>query len=120
MPRMLAEAPHGERPSATESLAASRRPFTPAQALMECRPGDEPEASQLELLVLRDVIADAMDATLTDLEAWIFTECVVARTPLRKLGIPKTTVSRIRDRAAAKLAVALGGHPLVLEHLEDQ
>lgn len=101
-------------------ITSSPRPFSPAQALMEAGPGDEPDVSQMELLDLRDLLADTIDEVLTDLEKWVFTETVVARRPLRRLGIPKTTVARVRDRAVAKLRGALDGNEMIRRHLEAQ
>lgn len=100
------------------------RPFTPYEALMSAAPGEPIDYSQMELLALRDVINDAIEEVLTDLERWVFNALVVERQSLRELGRqlnrPKSTIARIRDRSAAKLALALEGHPTITHHLESQ
>lgn len=105
----------------TQYLRRSRRPMTPTQALMESAPGEEPDTSQLELLGLRDVLADALDEVLTPMELWVFHAVVIERLPLRhvakQIGYSKTYLAKVRDRATAKLRDHLGDHPLVQAHL---
>lgn len=96
------------------------RYYSPLEALMSTAPGRQIEVSQVELLELRDVIEDALESALTEQEQWIFNEVFVARTSLRKLGLPKTTVARIRDRAVEKMAAALQDHPMIRAYLKDQ
>ena len=89
-------------------------------ALMQCAPGEEPQTSQEELLPLRDVIEDALDV-LDPRERWVFNAIIVERMSLRALGrqlqIPKTTVARIRDRAAEHLRKALEDNPEIQRRL---
>jgi DNA-directed RNA polymerase specialized sigma subunit len=98
----------------------TRRPYSPYEALMVSI-DDTVETSTLELLVLRELIADAMDDNLSDLEMWVFNALFVERKSLRRLSkelsIPKTTVARIRDRATKKLREALQSHPAIQEYL---
>lgn len=88
------------------------RPITPLEALMGCAPGDEPDRSVVEMLDLRDVIEDAIHR-LEPLEMWVLNEVVVGRASLRSLGLPKTTVARIRDKALDKLRRRLENDPIV-------
>ena len=92
------------------------RPETPIEALMRAAPGDEPEVSKLERLALRDVLLDAMSC-LTPREAWVFNTTLHGHS-LRSLGLPKTTVARIRDRAIQKLQERLQDHPVIREYLD--
>jgi DNA-directed RNA polymerase sigma subunit (sigma70/sigma32) len=95
--------------------------MTPLEALMSTPPHHEPQVSQLELLVIRDLIQDAIEDCLTPLEQWVFNATIVERQSLRGLGRqinrPKTTVARIRDRALLKLRGALADSPAIIEYL---
>jgi len=75
------------------------------------------------LLPLRDIIEDAIQESLTDLERWVWNSLVVELMSLRQLerqiSIPKTTLARIRDRAQRKLRDALQDHPIIQEYLEQ-
>ena len=96
-----------------------RRPQTAIQALMECSPGQEPDLSKDELMGLRDVVEDAIQA-LEPLQRFVFNEVVVAKRSLRHWEpvLPKTTVARLRDNAIRTLRDALEGHPLITDYLE--
>lgn len=78
------------------------RPQTPLEALMRCAPGREPDPSVQELIHLRDIIQDAIDK-LSPRERWVFDEITTGGASLRSLGLPKTTVARVRDKAIEKL-----------------
>ncbi len=82
------------------------RPETPVDALLRCAPGQEPDPSVQELIHLRDIIQDAIDE-LSPRERWVFDAVTTGGASLRSLGIPKTTVARIRDKAIDKLRVRL-------------
>jgi len=110
-----------EYPSANVGGDASRQtPWDPIQALMECAPGDEPAVSKLELLALREAIADAIDA-LGERERWIVNALMVERLSLRsvarQLGMSKTFVAWLRDRAIGQLRCTLSNSPAVQAHL---
>jgi DNA-directed RNA polymerase specialized sigma subunit len=110
--------------SSTQWATASQtRALTAMQALMECAPGDEPDASVEELAPLREIIADAMQETLTEREAWIFDALFSRRMSLRKLAaelaLSKTHIARIRDEACHKLAAALIVHPEIQRRIRD-
>lgn len=109
-------------PMAMWSHATTTRPFTPIEALMSSTGGEAVETSVMELIALRELINDAIDDELTDLELWVFNALFVERKSLRRLGrelsIPKTTIARIRDKAIEKLRTALQDHPTIKEYLE--
>ena len=105
-----------------EMTQDTHRPMSPIEALMQAVPGDDPEASQLELLHLRDVLEDALEECLTPMELWVFNAVVVEGHSLRSLGRqisrPKTTIARIRDRALEKLQERLLRDPAIRRRLE--
>lgn len=96
------------------------RPFTPLEALMQAAPGEEPELSQLELLGLRDVLADALDE-LTPRERRLIEARVIEGRSLRslerELGWRKSHMQRVERRVLAKLAKRLADHPAVRSYL---
>lgn len=100
--------------------ANQRRPMTPLQALMECAPGEEPDASQLELLALRDTIADAIDR-LDLRHKWVFEMHVLNRFSVRTLGemmgLGKSYVHLLVQEAKAMLAEDLQDHPAIAAYL---
>lgn len=99
----------------------TKRAESPYEALMSCAPGDEPEQSQVELLPLKEAIADAFEV-LTEEEAWVFNSAVIEgnsyRTIARQLNASKSSIFRTKKRAARKLAWALRDHPEVTAQLE--
>ncbi len=99
------------------------RPETATQALMETAPHHEPEVSTDEAQPLRELLGAAIDA-LPPVEREVLEGLVIRRESLstmaRRLAYSRTHVSRIRDTALASLALDLGAHPLILEHLEAQ
>jgi DNA-directed RNA polymerase specialized sigma24 family protein len=110
-----------EYPSANVGGDASRHtPWDPIQALMESAPGDEPAVSKLELLALREAIADAIDS-LGEREKWIVNALMVERLSLRcvarQLGMSKTFVAWLRDKAIGELRLSLSKSPAVQAHL---
>lgn len=90
---------------------------------MECGPHEDPDASCEELLPLRDVIQDAIDG-LPPRERWVFDGYVVRRMSLRQLarelGLSKTYIADLRDRAYALLREALEDHDLIRLYLKGQ
>jgi hypothetical protein len=103
----------------TQNTAADRnRPQTPVEALLQCAPGDNPDLSVEELAELRTALADAFDQALTEEERWVVNATVIARTSLRKMGVPKTTVARVRDNALEKLRNHLKENPVIVQYLE--
>lgn len=93
--------------------------FTPTESLMQT--GSTSEMSTIEMIALRELVNDAIDDILTELELWVFNALFVEQKSLRKLGnelsIPKTTVARIRDRSTEKLRKKLSSEPLIQEYL---
>lgn len=100
--------------------ARPKRPFTPLEALMQAQPGSEPEASQMELLALRDVLADAIDA-LAPRERWVFNANVIEGQGVRRiaqdLGIAKSTVHLILQTAKRKLRERLLEHEVIRDRI---
>lgn len=96
--------------------------MTPIEALMEAEPQGPIEFSQIELLSLREVLQDAIEEALTAEEAWVFNALIVERLSVRQLGrqisVPKTTITRIRDRALGKLREHLLEQPAIRDYLE--
>jgi len=91
---------------------------------MSVMPFHEPGPSRLELLSLREIIADAMDSELKPIELWVFNAVYVERKSLRSIGRDlarsKSTVARIRDSARTKLQNELLKNPLIQDYLESQ
>jgi DNA-directed RNA polymerase specialized sigma24 family protein len=86
------------------------RPTNEYDALMRTAPNHEAVASIEERMVARDQIGKSSDC-LSDEELWVFNALVVEglslRSVARQISAPKTTIARIRDRAARKLREAL-------------
>jgi RNA polymerase sigma factor (sigma-70 family) len=86
-------------------------PESELQALMETRPGDEPDASIAERQALRTLFADAVD-TLPERERYVIEALFWERLSLRdlalRMSLSKTQLSRIRDTALERLRGALG------------
>lgn len=100
--------------------AAHTRPSTPMQALMEAPPHHEPEVSQVELLELRDVLADAIDQ-LDDRARYVFEQHVIGGVAIRQLadwlGCSKSTIWKIKKRAIRLLRKSLSDHPAIQAYL---
>lgn len=101
----------------TTPNANLHRAATPLEALLQCSPGEEPELSIQELAEIREVLNEAIVTVLSEQELWVFNETVVARTALRKMGVPKTTAARIRDNAIDKLRNHLQEHPVIVAYI---
>ena len=105
-----------------EAYASKYIPETPIQALMETLPNEKPLWSRIERHSIREILNDAIEDTLDPLEMWVFNALHVERKSLRKVGkelsIPKTTISRIRDRAAKKLQKKLSSNETIQEYLK--
>lgn len=99
---------------------SSTRAFDDMQALMECEPFEDPDVSQLSLLPLRDIIADALDE-LTDEERWMFDAFFVRKLSERQLSaeiqIPKTTLRRRKEKVLDHLRDRLVSNPHIAEYL---
>jgi DNA-directed RNA polymerase specialized sigma24 family protein len=95
----------------------------PYKAVMECRPGEQPDWGQEELLGLRDILQDALDQ-LEPLEIEVFDAIVVERLSFRdlskRMGVSKSQLHRTKDICIAKLQVMLGQNPAILTYLEEQ
>jgi DNA-directed RNA polymerase specialized sigma subunit len=105
-------------------IIENNRSFSPYESLMSVMPFHEPGPSRLELLSLREIIADAMDSELKPIELWVFNAVYVERKSLRSIGRDlarsKSTVARIRDSARIKLQNELLKNPLIQDYLESQ
>jgi len=111
---------NGPIPQVVEPVA-ERRPFTPIEALMSTVPKEEPELSQLELLALRDILADALDE-LDDrdkrlVEAKVI-ECRSYRSLEQELGWQKSYMDRRFKVLLKRLAERLQDVPAIQEYLE--
>lgn len=102
-------------------LKANKRPATPMEALMSAAPGDEEQQSQIELLALKEAIADAF-TVLTQEETWVFDAVCIEglsyRTVGRQLNTSKSSVFRTKNRAVRKLRLQLENHPAVIQQLQ--
>jgi RNA polymerase sigma factor (sigma-70 family) len=96
------------------------RPDTPYQALMEAAPFQPTDISVVELLEVREVLADAFDKLPAE-EAWVLNSLVIERMSIRELakqiGAPKTTIARIRDRGLERMKKSLKDNPTIIEML---
>jgi DNA-directed RNA polymerase specialized sigma24 family protein len=100
--------------------AASRRPFSPIEALMSAAPGEAVETSQMEMLALRDLLSDAIDA-LPPRHRWVLEQNLIARIPVRTLGdwmgLGKSYVWMLKEEALAMLRESLQDHPTIQAYL---
>ena len=87
-----------------------RIPENPIQALMEADFGQEPEESSEELEPLREIVADAVDL-LPEEDKWVINAVYSEQLSLQQiadqLGVSKTHVFRIRNRALKALKAML-------------
>lgn len=99
------------------------RADTEMVALMEAAPHVSPEVARETRLELRDVIVDALD-DLDEQEQWIFDSLFVRGMSLRQLSreinMPKTTITRWRDRLLQRLREKLESNPNILDYLEGK
>lgn len=109
-----------EVPTSHYVAVGNPRPDTPLQALMEAPPFAEPETSKMELLGMRDILADALEA-LDPREKWIFESRCIRRLSVRdvaaELNMPSSTVWLVYQRAVGKLRETLSAQPLIVEYL---
>ncbi len=96
-------------------------PETELLALMEAGPL-EPRESQEEQAALRETVVSALDILNAE-EAWLLNALLFERLSLRqierRIGIPKTTVARYRDKTLAKLRDALADNPAIRDYLSE-
>jgi RNA polymerase sigma factor (sigma-70 family) len=96
------------------------RPDTPMEALMASAPNEPIETSQLELLALRDVLADAIDA-LPDRLKFVFELSVIERRPIRNIAkmmnMSKSHVWKLVQQAKDQLADELQDNPAIAAYL---
>ena len=80
----------------------------------------EPRESLEEQTALRETVVSALDILNAE-EAWLLNALLFERLSLRqierRIGIPKTTVARYRDKILAKLRVALANDPAIHDYL---
>lgn len=97
----------------------AHRPDTPLEALMSCAPGEEPDLSKMELLALKEVLADAIDR-LDLRHKWVFEQHVIARIPVRTLGVMmglgKSYVWLLVQEAKQMLQDDLAQQPLIQDY----
>lgn len=109
-------------PEDLDALGAHTRHYSYYEAIMSAPPHAPLELSQEELLPLRECLLDAMDDVLTEMERHIVTSLMSGASSLRivgrELGLPKTTVARLRDQAHQKLRRALEDQPLIAAYLD--
>lgn len=98
-------------------------PDTDLEALMETPPNEIPATSAQSQRALQERIASYIDS-LSPLDRRvieaIFYEDLPLRTVAYRLGIPKTSVSRIRDRALQTLQNLMTRSPLIRERIVMQ
>jgi len=80
----------------------------------------EPRESLEEKAALRETVVSALDILNAE-EAWLLNALLFERLSLRqierRIGIPKTTVARYRDKILTKLRVALANDPAIRDYL---
>lgn len=98
----------------------AHRPDTPIEALMACAPGEEPDLSKIELLAIRDTIADAIDR-LDLRHKWVFEQNQIHRVSVRDLGhmmgLGKSYVWLLVQEAKTMLADDLKDQPAIAAYL---
>lgn len=96
------------------------RAFTPMEALMRAAPGDPIEPSQVEMLALREVIADAIDA-LPPRNRWVFEQHVIARASIRQIAdwtqLGKSYVWLLVQESKEMLRESLADQPAIVAYL---
>lgn len=112
-----------EIPQATPTWERSIiRPDTPYQALMEAAPFQQTDLSVVELLEVREVLADAFDKLPAE-ESWVLNSLVIERMSIRELakqiGAPKTTITRIRDRGLKRMKELLKDNSIITDLLSQ-
>lgn len=100
-------------------------PRTRLQAMMEAAPGDTEMESVEELMELRDVLNDALEAELDETERWMLDLLVTERRPLSHVakmmgGTSKSTVGRRRDALLGRLRERLQNEPVIAARLHTQ
>ena len=114
--RELAYNPLVELPRTVQPRAA-----TAIQALMEAPPYAPIENSIEELLPLRTVLADALDA-LPERDRWIINSILIERKSIRStaadLSLAKSHVDRLYKTALNTLRNQLATHPQIQEYLD--
>jgi transcriptional regulator with XRE-family HTH domain len=94
----------------------SSRPLTEIEALMEAMPGEEPVESVMELQPLREAVAQCIDQ-LDDQDKWIIealmSESLSLQQLAERMGITKTHVWRLRNKAYDKLHRIMITHPTI-------
>lgn len=101
-------------------IGGTRQPGTAIEALLRCAPGDEPERSIEESLVLRETVAIAVEG-LPPRERWVLDALVVEGKSLRDvaadIGYSKSQVANIRDAALTLLRDTLSNNLIVRRYL---
>lgn len=91
------------------------------QALMEAPAGDSPEESADELEPMRSVVAEAVEM-LDDEAKWVINAVYSEQLSLQKigdqLGVSKTHVFRIRNRALAKMRLLLQTNGIIRKRVK--
>lgn len=91
------------------------------QALMETASGATQEESSEELEPLRDVVADAVEL-LDDEARWVLNALYSEQLSLQQvgnqLGVSKTHIFRIRNRALARMRALLQGNPRIRKRIQ--
>lgn len=110
----------GRRPTVA---GADPHPENEFEALMRCRPFEDPHTPKDELLPMRDVLQDAIEE-LSPREQWILDALIVRRVShralARELGVSKSLIGYLRDQAVTWLRLRLEHEPLIAEYLERQ
>lgn len=97
-----------------------RAPETPLQALMEADFGKEPEESSEELEPYREIVSSAVEM-LDGESRWVINAVYSEQLSLQKiadqLGVSKTHIFRIRNRALAMLKALLSTNMMIRERV---
>lgn len=92
------------------------KPMTEIEALMLTPPGEEPELSVMELQPLREAVAECIEQ-LDEQDVWILDAVMSERVSLealaKRMGITKTHVWRLRNKAFDKLERIMVTHPII-------
>lgn len=103
-----------------DNILFPRVPETQMQALMEAPPGKEPERSVEDEAVLKELLADAIDA-LDERLKWVFTAYHFRGLSHSQIGdelnMSKSNAHWLYQKAVEQLAEHLGDNPAVIERL---
>ena len=101
-------------------MVAYHAPECPWEALMTAEIGSEPEISRVEMLAIRELLVDAVEA-LDPRRRWVFEAVVIEARPMRtiasQMGLSLGMVHKLSQQAKCLLYEYLRDEPILKEYL---